>query len=82
VAAAVGGLTTAVRDGHSGLLVEGHAAEAWAVALGRVVDEPRLRERLSAGAVAHAAGFSWESTVDQVVEVYGRAHDLMAAGAR
>ena len=44
VAAAVGGLTTVVRDGHSGLLVPGHRADDWADALQRVLtddDAPR-----------------------------------------
>jgi len=82
VAAAVGGLTTAVRDGHSGLLVEGHAAETWAAALGRVAGEPRLRAELSAGALAHAAEFSWENTARQTVEVYERARELMHSGVR
>ena len=43
VAAAVGGLTTVVRDGHSGLLVEGHEARDWAAALRRVIEDDDLR---------------------------------------
>ena len=55
VAAAVGGLTTAVRDGHSGLLVPGHDTDDWADALQRVLadDEP-ARATLEAGARAQA----------------------------
>jgi D-inositol-3-phosphate glycosyltransferase len=73
VAAAVGGLTTAVRDGHSGLLVAGHDAEEWADALTRVLDDPALRARLSAGAVAQAALFSWDATAARSLEVYAQA---------
>ena len=77
VAAAVGGLTTVVRDGHSGLLVDGHGAEAWADALGRVVEDDALRARLADGAVVQAREFSWEATADRSLEVYRRARELM-----
>ncbi len=77
VAAAVGGLATVVRDGRSGLLVEGHSTEAWADALGRIVHDPALRARLADGAVAQAREFSWEATADRSLEVYERARDLM-----
>ena len=77
VAAAVGGLTTVVRDGHSGLLVPGHDADAWAAALRRVVDDPDQRARLAAGALAHAQDFSWDVTADQTLGVYQRARALM-----
>ena len=50
VAAAVGGLTTVVRDGHSGLLVPGHHTDDWADALHRVLADDELRARLEAGA--------------------------------
>ena len=77
VAAAVGGLTTVVRDGHSGLLVEGHDELAWADALHRVVADPELRQRLAAGAVTQAREFSWEATAERTLDVYRRAHSLM-----
>jgi D-inositol-3-phosphate glycosyltransferase len=73
VAAAVGGLTTAVRDGHSGLLVDGHEPRAWAAALRRVVEDERLRLRLEAGALEQARQFSWERTADRMLDVYERA---------
>ncbi len=73
VAAAVGGLTTVVRDGHSGLLVDGHEPRAWAAALRRVVDDPGLRLRLEAGALEQARQFSWEHTAARTLEVYARA---------
>ena len=67
VATDVGGLRTTVRDGVSGLLVAGHGADAWASALTRAVGE---RRRLSPGAVAHAAGFSWGRTADGLLRTY------------
>lgn len=77
IAAAVGGLTTVVRDGHSGLLVDSHDAHDWAVALERVVADPAYRDRLAAGALVQAEQFSWEATAAQTLAVYQRAHSLM-----
>jgi D-inositol-3-phosphate glycosyltransferase len=82
VAAAVGGLTTVVRDGRSGLLVEGHDAEAWAAALARVVGDADLRARLADGALAQAKEFSWDATAEQTLGVYRRAWTLMRESAR
>ncbi|MEU4572100.1 D-inositol-3-phosphate glycosyltransferase [Nonomuraea sp. ATR24] len=73
VAAAVGGLRTAVRDGVSGLLVDGHDPHQWAAALRRLVTEPRWREMLSAGAREHAAAFGWQATASRLTEVYAAA---------
>ncbi|GAA2008064.1 D-inositol-3-phosphate glycosyltransferase [Nakamurella flavida] len=73
VAAARGGLTVAVRDDESGLLLPGHDARDWADALGRICRDAALRERLSAGAVRQAAAFSWEHTVEKLLDTYRRA---------
>ncbi len=73
VAAAVGGLTTVVRDGVSGLLVDGHAPRDWAAALERIVSDDALRDRLAVGALEQARGFSWERTADRTLEVYRQA---------
>ena len=73
VAAAVGGLVTAVRDGMSGQLVDGHDPRDWARALDSLLAEPRRRETLSAGAVAHASGFSWDRTAEGLLAVYREA---------
>ena len=78
VAADVGGLPVAVADGRSGLLVPGHGAGQWALALGSVALDPDRRARLSAGAVAHARDFSWDRTTDALLATYadaGREHD-------
>jgi len=77
VAAAVGGLTTVVRDGGSGLLVAGHDPADYARALERIVLAPQLREKLSRGALAQAARFGWDRTADRTVEVYRRAAEMM-----
>ena len=75
VAAAVGGLPVAVRDGVSGTLVAGHDVDRWAQAIDELL-------RLGAGprawamrrsAVEHAATFSWDNTVDALLASYRRA---------
>jgi D-inositol-3-phosphate glycosyltransferase len=77
VAAAVGGLTTAVRDGVSGLLVDGHRPGDFADALGKVAFEPGLRDRMSRGAVEHARGFGWEVTAERTLQVYRESMDAL-----
>jgi D-inositol-3-phosphate glycosyltransferase len=71
VAAAVGGLPVAVRDGVSGVLVEGHDIDDWAAAMGGLFD--RGPETMRAAAVEHAATFSWAHTVDALLASYGHA---------
>jgi D-inositol-3-phosphate glycosyltransferase len=73
VAARVGGLVTTVADGTSGVLVDGHDPARYAAVLaGLLSDDDKLRS-LSTGAIAHAAGFGWDRTVDGVLEVYADA---------
>ncbi len=73
IAAAVGGLTTVVADGESGLLLDTHEPEEWAHAIGRVLLDDGLRARLSAGARARSGAFSWEETAERTLDVYARA---------
>lgn len=82
VAAAVGGLTTVVRDGRSGLLVEGHDPVAWAAALRRPLVDADLLARLRAGAPVQAAAFSWDATAAGMLEVYARARTQLREVAR
>ncbi|MGH3368639.1 MAG: D-inositol-3-phosphate glycosyltransferase [Nocardioidaceae bacterium] len=77
VAAAVGGLTTAVHHGVSGLLVEGHDPADYARAFERVLHQPAFRDQLSAGAVRQAVGFAWEATAERTLEVYRQAATAM-----
>lgn len=71
VAASVGGLPVAVRDGVSGTLVDGHDAGDWSQAIGALFE--RGPETMSAAAVAHAATFSWAHTVDALLDSYTHA---------
>jgi D-inositol-3-phosphate glycosyltransferase len=70
VASAVGGLRTAVCDGISGLLVDGHDPKSWASVLLRLVHEPERRALLAAGALKHAERFDWERTSSATLGVY------------
>ena len=73
VAARVGGLPVAVRDGDSGLLVPGHGTEQWADALAAVALTPARWPRFSAAAVTHARRFSWDRTADALLDTYAEA---------
>lgn len=79
VAAAVGGLTTVVRDGFSGVLVDTHEPRDWAAALSRVIGDDGERARLAAGALEHARQFSWDETARRMIDVYLRARSLMGS---
>ncbi|HEX6500333.1 MAG TPA: D-inositol-3-phosphate glycosyltransferase [Micromonosporaceae bacterium] len=75
VAAAVGGLVTAVRDRVSGLLVDGHHPDTWARVVADLLAAPKLRRVLATGAVDHARQFSWSRTAAGLLAVYREALD-------
>ncbi len=70
VATAVGGLRTAVSDGISGALVDGHDPRAWSAVISRLLMDPAQRVRLSVGALEHASHFGWEATARKTLDVY------------
>ena len=72
VASAVGGLRTAVADGISGVLVDGHNPKAWSSVIARLLMEPQRRILLSMGAVEHASHFGWDVTARGTLDVYDR----------
>jgi len=72
VAAAVGGLRTAVADGFSGSLVDGHDPRSWSAVLTRLLQEPQRRVALSMGALQHARRFGWETTARGTIDIYDR----------
>jgi D-inositol-3-phosphate glycosyltransferase len=82
VAAAVGGLRTAVRDGYSGVLVEGHDPLVWARVLAGLLASSARRSVLARGAREHAAAFNWPATAERLVEVYTGAMNEAAATVR
>ena len=72
VATAVGGLRTAIADGISGVLVDGHDPRAWSSVLARLIQEPQRRVLLSMGAIEHASHFGWDATSRGTLDIYDR----------
>jgi D-inositol-3-phosphate glycosyltransferase len=70
IATAVGGLRTAVADGISGVLVDGHDPKAWSSVLARLLQEPQRRVLLAVGAVEHASHFGWDATARGTLDIY------------
>jgi D-inositol-3-phosphate glycosyltransferase len=70
IAAAVGGLRTAVQDGESGVLVDGHDPASYARALRELISVPGRRAALARGSVQHASRFGWSRTVERLLSVY------------
>jgi D-inositol-3-phosphate glycosyltransferase len=78
VAASVGGLHTAVADGRSGLLVDGHDPDDYAAVLAELAAGGRRVEALARGAVEHATRFGWGATAAGMLRAYG---DVLAERA-
>ena len=70
VATAVGGLRTAVADGISGSLVDGHDPRAWSAVISRLLADPARRITLSLGAMKHASNFGWDLAARRTLDVY------------
>jgi D-inositol-3-phosphate glycosyltransferase len=85
VAARVGGLPTAVQDGVTGVLVDGHDPRVWARELAGLLGDPLRRRRMGAAAASWASRFGWDATVDALLDVYAGAiadRPLRALAAR
>ena len=67
-----GGAVEAVKDGESGLLVNGENVDEIAEAIIRVLGDDALRRRLEAGALRHAQANSWESRVRIFQDLCGK----------
>lgn len=81
VAARVGGLATAVADGVSGVLVDGHDPHHWAEQLSVLLAAPPRIAQLRAGARQHAEKFGWEATTAGLLRSYERALVPRAQGS-
>jgi D-inositol-3-phosphate glycosyltransferase len=73
IAAAVGGLSTAVADGRSGVLVDGHDETDWAHALDGLLSDRDRRDLLARGAIDHAKRFTWRHTAVGLLDTYREA---------
>ncbi|MDP9697093.1 UNVERIFIED_ORG: D-inositol-3-phosphate glycosyltransferase [Arthrobacter globiformis] len=70
VATRVGGLCSAVIDGRSGLLVDGHHAADWADALEALHDDPGTRHNMGIDAAIHGANSGWQCTAAVTLDSY------------
>ena len=82
VAAAVGGLRTAVRDGYSGVLVDGHDPVVWARVLAGFSRRRGGFPSFRPGRAEHAAAFNWPATAERLVGVYTGAMNEAAETVR
>ncbi|MFI6654442.1 D-inositol-3-phosphate glycosyltransferase [Streptomyces sp. NPDC050523] len=73
IAAEVGGLPVAVRDGVSGTLVPGHDPADYARALRAFADDPHLSARMGRSAARHARSFGWDTAATATAQVYAAA---------
>jgi D-inositol-3-phosphate glycosyltransferase len=82
IAASVGGLRTAVQDGVSGVLVDGHDPVTYARVLRDLLGSPGRLGQLARGGVTHASRFGWARTVDRLLAAYSEAMATpLAAGS-
>ncbi len=77
VASDVGGLATAVVDGQTGMLVDGHDPRAYADAVASLLVDPARLSRLSRAGAVHARQFGWAVTAERTLEAYGAAAEMM-----
>ena len=70
VAAAVGGLTTVVEHGRTGLLVEDRAARTYADACLTLLGDGRVAEEMSRAAAERARAYTWSITAARLRRLY------------
>ncbi|HLZ28071.1 MAG TPA: glycosyltransferase [Chloroflexota bacterium] len=70
VATRVGGLTSIVRDGETGLLVPWRDADLFAERLRRVLEDETLRGRLAGQARASVLEYGWDRIADEHLALY------------
>ncbi|MDD7835452.1 D-inositol-3-phosphate glycosyltransferase [Paenarthrobacter sp. AB444] len=73
VATNVGGLSRAISDGRTGILVDGHNPSDWADALEDLYDDVQTREDMGRLAATHAESFGWQRTAAITLESYREA---------
>lgn len=73
LAAAAGGLTEAICNGHTGDLVPTHDPRDWAEALLRLLRDPERRARMAVTARERAETMTWAHVADRTLQAYRRA---------
>ncbi len=76
VATRVGGLTSIVHDGETGVLVPWRDAEMFAESLRRVLEDTALQQRLANNARKSVLGYGWDRIADEHLALY---EDVRAA---
>ncbi len=70
VATRVGGLATTISHGNTGLLVADRQPQAFADAIGRLLADPGLRNRLAAAAAQSVSAYAWDQVSGGILELY------------
>lgn len=78
VASRVGGVPEIVADDENGLLVPPGDSPALADALGRLLADEGLRQRLGHAGRERAAGFTWPTIAGEYLEVYATARRVLS----
>jgi D-inositol-3-phosphate glycosyltransferase len=73
VAAAVGGLRTAIANNSSGVLIDGHNPADYAAVMHSLLQDRRQLESLQLGARRHAENFGWQATAHGLLDSYSLA---------
>src|SRR6267378_3779626 len=76
VAARVGGLPAIVKDGLTGYTIPGHQPALYAERIGQLLQDDELRRCFSRRSRMVATQFSWERTVERLLEEYRQAEEV------
>ena len=70
VAAAVGGLTSIIDDGRTGILVDGTDPMVWARHVDALIGDPQAARAMSEAAVVRARGYTWPTAAGRLRRLY------------
>jgi D-inositol-3-phosphate glycosyltransferase len=73
LAARVGGLRAAVKDGITGTLVSGHDPRRWSRAIREMLDDRLRLDRMGQQAARRASDYGWERTAAATLRLYSAA---------
>ena len=82
VAADTASMRNLIEDGRNGLLCALQQPQAYAAATARLIEDKALRARIGAAARRSAMAYSWEATLDPVLNVYAEALAAVRPTAR